>query len=75
MMLTTPYCLKRFSHRALTIEERIFTISGRRVVENAFGILASRFRVFNTPIALNVYYRGLSKNRLRHTHLATADFS
>lgn len=53
----TPYCLKPFAHRGLTVEERVFNYRlsrARRVAENAFGILASRFRVFNTPIPLNV---------------------
>lgn len=53
----TTYCLKPFSHRGLTIEERVFNYRlsrARRVVENAFGILASRFRIFNTAISLNV---------------------
>lgn len=53
----TTYCLKPFSYRGLTVEERVFNyrlLRARRVVENAFGILASRFRIFNTPIPLNV---------------------
>ncbi|XP_068082892.1 uncharacterized protein [Anabrus simplex] len=53
----TPFCLKPFSHRGLTVQERVFNYRlsrARRVAENAFGILAARFRVFNTPIPLNV---------------------
>lgn len=53
----TPYCLKPFSHKGLTVEERVFNYRisrAKHVVENAFGILASRFRVFNMPIALNL---------------------
>ena len=38
-----PWNLKPFSRRQLTREERI--VNYRRVVENAFGILVSRFKV------------------------------
>ena len=49
--------LKPFSHRKLSLEEKIFNYRlsrARRVVENAFGILASRFRIFYKPIDLKV---------------------
>lgn len=45
--------LKPFPMQNLTYEERIFNYRlscARRVVENAFGILATRFRVFHTTI-------------------------
>ena len=50
------YILKPYSQRGLTQERRIFNYRlsrARRVVENAFGILANRFRIFMTPISLN----------------------
>ena len=47
--------LKPYSQNGLTPERRIFNYRlsrARRVVENAFGILANRFLVFMTPINL-----------------------
>lgn len=47
--------MKPFSNNTLDKEERLFNYRlsrARRVVENAFGILASRFRLFHTTISL-----------------------
>lgn len=53
-----PYLLKPYKNyrNPLTIEEKIFNYRlsrARRIVENAFGILMSRFRVFDGKIDLN----------------------
>lgn len=50
-----PYIMKPFSRRDLSHDERIFNYRlsrARRIVENAFGILGNRFRVFLKPIPL-----------------------
>ena len=49
--------IKPYSHTDLTWEERItnYRISrARRIIENTFGILAARFRIYRRPIIAKV---------------------
>lgn len=68
--LVAPYCfvadnafainenlLKPYPQRNLTHDKRIYNYRlcrARRIVENTFGILAERFRVFKKPIQINI---------------------
>ncbi|XP_073457467.1 alcohol dehydrogenase 1-like isoform X1 [Aquarana catesbeiana] len=52
------HLMRPFPMRTLTPEQRVFNYRlarARRVVENTFGILASRFRLFLTPIHMAEY--------------------
>ncbi|XP_073533020.1 uncharacterized protein [Phyllobates terribilis] len=52
-----PNLIKPFPQKSLTQERRIFNYRlsrARHVVENAFGIMANRFRIFHTPINMKL---------------------
>ncbi|XP_068205480.1 uncharacterized protein [Palaemon carinicauda] len=49
--------LKPYSSKDLTKERRVFNYRlsrGRRIIENVFGIMTSRFRIFSSPINLKI---------------------
>lgn len=51
------YIIKPYPGDNLTLAQKIFNYRlsrARRIVENAFGILVSRFRIFQKPIATDV---------------------
>jgi len=48
-----PYMMKPYPGKFLTVEKRIFNYRmsrGRMVVENAFGVLSARWRIYHTAI-------------------------
>lgn len=52
-----PDFLKPYNQRELNYEKRVFNYRlsrARRIIENTFGILANRFRIFHTCINLKV---------------------
>lgn len=60
----TTQIMKPYKKRNLSIPERIFNYRlsrARRIVENAFGILTARFRVFEKDISLSLKSRKVNK--------------
>lgn len=50
------HLMKPYAHKNLSGVERIFNYRlsrARRTIENAYGILAARFRIFHKPLLLN----------------------
>jgi hypothetical protein len=69
--------MKPYSKINLTLKQKIFNYRlsrSRRVSENAFGILAQRFRIFGKPIELKVSIIDLviSSARCLHNWLRTS---
>ena len=52
-----PHMMKPYPGQKLTVVQIIFNhrlSRARRVIENAFGIMVSRFRIFRRPMIANV---------------------
>lgn len=52
----SPHMMKPFPHHGLTQKERIYNYRlsrARRIIENTFGILCTRFRIYRQEISLN----------------------
>ena len=50
------HLMKPFPSQNLSLDKRIFSYrlsSARRIIENTFGVAASRFRIFRRPIIAN----------------------
>lgn len=59
--------LEPYSKKNLTREERIYNYRlscARRVTDNAFGILASKFQTFSKPIQMQLSKMGLVVKRI-----------
>jgi hypothetical protein len=64
------HILKPFPYTDLTYEQRIYSYRlsrGRNVVENAFGLISSRFRVLHT--AVNIAPEKSELRGLCHMHI------
>ena len=52
-----PYIMKPYAGQKISLNQRVFNYRlsrARRVIENAFGIMTTRFRVFRRPIITDV---------------------
>ena len=68
------HIMKPYPMRNLSKEQRIYNYRlsrARRIVENAFGILANRFRVFLSPISLSPDNKIVLASCVLHNYLRT----